>query len=65
MKTILNTLKQNDNSQPFLFPVDRLMFKDYFDLIKFPMDILTVENKLSNHEYQNECEVLKDLNQIW
>ncbi len=52
---ILNGLKKHEKSYPFLDPVDPTTSGaiDYFDIIKEPMDISTVESKLKKNEYKD------------
>lgn len=67
LKTILDKLKKKENSWPFLEPVDpvALNIPDYFDIIKHPMDLGTVQAKLDSGKYNNPIEALKDIQLIW
>ena len=38
-------------AEPFLEPVDPKQVADYYEVIKDPMDLSTVEAKLANGEY--------------
>lgn len=42
-----------------------LNIPNYFEIIKKPMDIQTIENKLKNYEYNNDEEFQEDLKLIW
>lgn len=46
-------ISKNSNAYPFLEPVDpvKLNIPDYFEKIKFPMDLSTISAKLANNEY--------------
>ncbi|KAK0704218.1 hypothetical protein B0T21DRAFT_377776 [Apiosordaria backusii] len=52
---------------PFKDPVDpqRDGVPDYFNVIKKPMDLTTMKNKMDNKEYNDEQEFLADMNQIF
>lgn len=60
-KTIQN-LKKKKDAQLFLLPVDpvALGIPTYFDVVKNPMDISTIERKLSFKEYSSVQEVKQD-----
>lgn len=64
---VLNALKRNENSGPFLEPVDPIALgvPTYFDVIKNPMDLSTVEFKLKSHEYETPDEFIADVRLIW
>lgn len=49
----IKSLKKHKRAIAFLDPVDPIQFNipDYFDIIKQPMDLGTIEKKLSNKEY--------------
>lgn len=50
---ILQLLRKHKYSGPFLEPVDpyALNIPDYFDIIKEPMDLGTIEKNLKNNMY--------------
>ncbi|KAK4683180.1 hypothetical protein QC764_122900 [Podospora pseudoanserina] len=52
---------------PFKDPVDpqRDGVPDYFNVVKKPMDLTTMKNKMDNKEYSDEQEFLADMNQIF
>ncbi|KAJ3113629.1 hypothetical protein HDU96_003123 [Phlyctochytrium bullatum] len=60
---ILKTSKRLKDAPPFLQPVDpvKLNIPTYFDVIKHPMDISTIQNKLDNNLYPNYAAFKKDL----
>lgn len=43
------------SSWPFRVPVDPILHKvpNYFEIVKSPMDLRTMEKKLKNGEYSN------------
>lgn len=42
-----------------------LNIPNYFEIIKAPMDLSTIENKIKNYEYNNDEEFNEDLRLIW
>ncbi|KAL2141290.1 hypothetical protein VTI28DRAFT_2625 [Corynascus sepedonium] len=52
---------------PFKDPVDpeRDGVPDYFEVIKKPMDLMTMKGKMDRREYNDENEFLADMNQIF
>jgi len=54
--SILRSLKKMSGSHPFLKPVDpvALNIPDYFDIIKKPMDLGTIEKKLAHNPSKNQ-----------
>lgn len=44
---------------------DKRQFPDYYELIKHPMSLDTVDTKLKNKEYQTLKEVVTDIGQIF
>ncbi|CAI8019599.1 Protein cbp-1 [Geodia barretti] len=55
--------KQEPEACPFWEPVDptRLGIPDYFDIIKNPMDLRTIRNKLEEGHYSNPWEFCSDM----
>ena len=64
---ILASLKKHQYSFPFLKPVDpiTLQVPDYFDIVKEPMDLGTVERNLRNGVYANPSQFASDIRKIW
>ena len=44
---VLDVLLAHENSWPFRKPVDREKVRDYYDVIKYPMDLETVQKKIN------------------
>jgi len=65
--TALKTLQRNPNAVDFLQPVDwkALKLHTYPKMIKTPMDLGTVEQKLTAGRYGTTDEFARDVNQIW
>uniref|UniRef100_A0A915I7H8 histone acetyltransferase n=1 Tax=Romanomermis culicivorax TaxID=13658 RepID=A0A915I7H8_ROMCU len=51
LKELLQKLKANPNSWPFLKPVDGNEVPDYYSFIKFPMDLKTMQERLRQNYY--------------
>ena len=64
---ILSLLKKHQFSFPFLKPVDPLALQvpDYFDIVKEPMDLGTVERNLRNGLYGMPSQFSSDVRKIW
>ncbi|KAF2894065.1 hypothetical protein ILUMI_12106 [Ignelater luminosus] len=65
LDNVINTkLKTMSESWPFLKPVNKKMVKDYYNIIKRPMDLETIAKKVSAHKYHSRHEFLVDVQQI-
>ncbi|OMJ25457.1 SWR1 complex bromodomain subunit bdf1 [Smittium culicis] len=64
---IVTSLRSNKDADPFLEPVDPVLLNipDYPDIIKKPMDLSTVLNKLNQGSYSLFDEVDSDIKQIF
>jgi hypothetical protein len=67
LRSILEALEKDPLSYEFLNPVDTvgLGLVDYYDYVKYPMDIGTIGKKLKSNKYVYVQEVLDDIQQIW
>ncbi len=61
LNSILKILSGNKAIWPFAKPVDATLVRDYYLVIKNPMDIQTVTNKLSNNEYKTKEMFYRDI----
>ncbi|EFN79615.1 transcription initiation factor TFIID subunit 1 [Harpegnathos saltator] len=59
-----NKLKSMSEIWPFAKPVNKKMVKDYYNIVKRPMDLETISKKVSAHKYHNRHDFLKDIEQI-
>lgn len=64
---IIKLLKDHKLIGPFLHPVDpeKLNIPNYYEIIKEPMDLKTVEENLKKDSYVDEEEIKDDLEKIW
>ncbi|KAJ1963380.1 hypothetical protein GGI12_002084 [Dipsacomyces acuminosporus] len=62
-RSILNKIKNDQNSWPFLQPVDPIALgvPTYFAIVKNPMDIATIQKKLSKKLYKNVADFVCDI----
>lgn len=62
---IVNTnLRTMPESYPFLKPVNKKQVKDYYTVIKRPMDFETISKKVTAHKYHSRAEFLADIELI-
>ncbi|CAH0547721.1 unnamed protein product [Brassicogethes aeneus] len=65
LDNVINTkLKAMQESWPFLKPVNKKLVKDYYSIIKRPMDLETITKKVAAHKYHSRHEFLVDIEQI-
>ncbi|KAF9635751.1 hypothetical protein BFW01_g6646 [Lasiodiplodia theobromae] len=57
---LLNDMQNNTNAWPFLQPVNKDEVADYYDVIKEPMDLETMESKHEKDMYPTPEDFIKD-----
>ncbi|KAI8361275.1 Bromodomain-containing protein [Mortierella sp. GBAus27b] len=64
---IIKQLKRHRDAPAFLNPVDIVLLKipDYPSVVKYPMDLSTVERKLTGIEYDTVDDFVRDVNLIF
>jgi hypothetical protein len=64
---IVEKIRKHGKSEPFRQAVDPIKLKipDYWNVIKKPMDISTIQKKLKAKQYASPAEVAEDMRQIW
>ncbi|KAI9487800.1 MAG: Bromodomain-containing protein [Benjaminiella poitrasii] len=64
---IMRNLKKHRDASPFLHPVDyvKLNVPDYPKIIKYPMDLTTVDHKLMSGQYDAAEEFINDIRLIF
>lgn len=60
-KLISGKLRAMTESYPFLKPVNKKQVKDYYTVIRKPMDLETVTKKVAAHKYHSRQEFLADI----
>ncbi|KAJ3270465.1 histone acetyltransferase [Terramyces sp. JEL0728] len=63
MKKLLDELHENTHSWPFVEPVAGV--PDYYDIIKSPMDLRTLNDNIEANKYNTLDEFTADVNLIW
>lgn len=63
---VVRSLRRTKDARAFSMPVDaeKLNVPTYYEIVKNPMDLQTMEKKLHNSEYKSPKEVLDDFNLI-
>jgi histone acetyltransferase len=64
-RNLIQKLKLAKNAWPFLKPVDPKEVPDYYEIIKEPMDISTLESNLESGMYKNKEKFVKDVRKIF
>ncbi|EOO00871.1 putative histone acetyltransferase gcn5 protein [Phaeoacremonium minimum UCRPA7] len=62
---LLNDMQNHASAWPFLVPVNKDDVADYYDVIKEPMDLSTMESKLEADQYPTPEEFTKDAKLIF
>ena len=57
---LLNDMQNNTNAWPFQQPVNKDEVPDYYDVIKQPMDLSTMEDKHEKDQYPNPEDFIRD-----
>lgn len=58
----INKLKKHKPfSTPFLFPVKKKEAPGYYDIIKNPIDLSTIQKNTENNLYKNKVELMEDI----
>ena len=64
-RNIINKLRNHSNSWPYREPVDANEVQDYYQKIKEPMDLQTLEKGVESGKYKNKTAFVKDLKKIF
>jgi histone acetyltransferase len=62
---LLNSLQNHQSSWPFQVPVNKDEVADYYDVIKEPMDLSTMESKLEADQYATSEDFVRDAKLIY
>ncbi|XP_071579451.1 histone acetyltransferase KAT2A-like isoform X2 [Temnothorax nylanderi] len=65
LNSVLNSVKNHSTAWPFLEPVDRNEVRDYYDHIKYPMDLKTMEDRLKSKYYVTRRLFIADMTRIF
>jgi len=64
LKVILQACRTYQYAWPFLHPVDRKVVPDYYDHVKFPMDMKTMGERLKSNYYVNKRLFIADMKRM-
>ncbi|KAL1501403.1 hypothetical protein ABEB36_006727 [Hypothenemus hampei] len=65
LKSVLNAVKNHEASWPFKQPVTKAEAADYFDHIKYPMDLKTMTERLKSKYYVSRRLFIADMMRIF
>ncbi|EFX74096.1 hypothetical protein DAPPUDRAFT_307456 [Daphnia pulex] len=65
LRSVLNQVRSHASSWPFLKPVDRAEVPDYYDHIKYPMDLKTMGDRLKNRYYIHRKLFMADISRMF
>ncbi|CAO1383722.1 unnamed protein product [Diamesa hyperborea] len=65
LHSFLKDILTNKNAWPFIDPVDANEVPDYYNVIKEPMDLKQIEQKVLNQEYNCFADFIKDMTKIF
>lgn len=60
LEQIRSTVEMRESAGPFLKPVSRKDYPQYYEIISHPMDLATIKDKISKYEYRTAQGMLKD-----
>ncbi|XP_078661651.1 bromodomain adjacent to zinc finger domain protein 2B-like isoform X31 [Branchiostoma floridae x Branchiostoma belcheri] len=64
-RSILPELEKHEDAWPFLVPVNTKQFPQYRKIIKKPMDLSTIKNKLRDNKYRSREDFAEDVRLIF
>jgi len=65
LRSVLNQVRNHNAAWPFLKPVDRAEVPDYYDHIKYPMDLKTMTERLKSNYYCNKRLYIADMKRMF
>ncbi|XP_040819461.1 histone acetyltransferase KAT2B isoform X2 [Ochotona curzoniae] len=65
LKSILQQVKNHQSAWPFMEPVKRTEAPGYYDVIRFPMDLKTMSERLKNRYYVSKKLFMADLQRVF
>ncbi|GIX97254.1 nucleosome-remodeling factor subunit NURF301 [Caerostris darwini] len=65
IKRLLKALMTHKHAWPFMKPVDPVEAPDYYKVIKEPMDLRTIEQRLNSHAYKKLADFIGDMTKIF
>ncbi|KAL5010007.1 hypothetical protein ScPMuIL_012312 [Solemya velum] len=65
LENIVNSMREVENSWPFHQPVNKKNLKDYYEVVKEPMDLTTLQRKVQGHRYQTRDQFVYDVELLY
>ncbi|KAG8445955.1 hypothetical protein GDO86_013721 [Hymenochirus boettgeri] len=65
LKRVLRSLQSHKMAWPFMEPVDPVDAPDYYGVIKEPMDLSTIEERIKSRSYKKLTEFVADMTKIF
>eukprot|EP00794_Sanderia_malayensis_P003814 gene3814-4343_t len=65
VKEVLHAVKNHASAWPFLKPVEKNDVPDYYDIIKYPMDLKTITDRFRNDYYTTKKQFYSDMCRIF
>ncbi|KAK5647049.1 hypothetical protein RI129_005513 [Pyrocoelia pectoralis] len=65
LKIVLQSVKSHEDSWPFRQPVDKATVPDYYEHIKYPMDLRTMAERLKQRYYVSRRLFIADMTRIF
>ena len=64
MQSAVDLMRMHPSSGPFWFPVSKAIAPDYYDVVKRPMDLSSMQSKIKNSKYTAMSEFVADFELI-
>ncbi|XP_022917774.2 nucleosome-remodeling factor subunit NURF301 isoform X2 [Onthophagus taurus] len=65
LRKLIKQIQAHKSAWPFMEPVDPAEAPDYYKVIKEPMDLQKIEDKINNHTYKKLSEYIGDMTKIF
>ena len=65
LKSIVQSMKNHSNAWPFLEPVKKSEVRNYYDVIKSPMDLKTLGEQVKAKQYSTRAAFIEDAQKIF
>lgn len=64
---VMEKICSRPTAQFFFYPIDPIQDNcpDYFEIVKFPMDLSTIKKNLRNNKYKSVAEWKRDMELVW
>lgn len=62
---LLNEIGKHEDSWPFNRPVQKNEVRDYYEIIKTPMDFAKIKSRLNLGHYKSDYDIMNDIQQVF